>query len=370
MSEDRVTVGLGSRAYDIVIGEDALDRAGALIRPLMKRPRTVIVTDENVRAAQGPRLEASLKSAGIAFETIALPPGEATKSFENLQMLLGRLLDLAIDRQDVVIAFGGGVIGDLTGFASAILKRGCRFAQIPTSLLAQVDSSVGGKTGVNAPQGKNLIGAFHQPVIVISDMRALDTLPPRELGAGFAEIVKYGALGDAAFFGWLEENAKAVFAGDRDARIYAVKRSCEMKAEIVAADERETGERALLNLGHTFGHALEAALGYSAKLLHGEAVAAGMGLAFDFSVREGVCAAADAERVKRLLRSAGLPAGIADVPALKGVSGERLLDLMRQDKKVDAGALTLILARKIGAAYIQKDAPAGEILAFLNENTA
>lgn len=370
MSEHRVTVGLGARAYDIVIGEAVLDSAGALLAPMLKRPRTVIITDENVYAAQGPRLESSLKRAGVSFETIKLAPGEQTKSLASLEALLDRLLDLAIDRQDMVFAFGGGVVGDLVGFASAILKRGCRFAQIPTSLLAQVDSSVGGKTGVNARQGKNLIGAFHQPDIVLADVGILETLPRREFAAGFAEIAKYGALGDAEFFAWLEANAKAVFDGDAAARIHAVKRSCEMKAAIVAADEREAGERALLNLGHTFGHALEAGLGYSSALLHGEAVAAGMGLAFDFSVRQGVCPPAEAGRVKSLLKSVGLPAAIADIPAATGLTAERLLQLMRQDKKVSAGALTLILARGVGAAYIVNDAPADEILAFLEEQTS
>lgn len=370
MIEHRIPVGLGARTYEIVIGETLLDSAGARLRPLLARPRAVIVTDEHVLAAQGPRLHASLEKAGIAHETIALAPGEATKNFATLQSLLDRLADLAVDRQDLILAFGGGVIGDIAGFAAAILRRGCRFAQIPTSLLAQVDSAVGGKTGINLPQGKNLIGAFHQPAIVLSDVSVLDTLPSRELVAGYAEIVKYGALGDKAFFAWLEKNGKALIAGDAPARIHAIRRACEMKAEIVAADERETGKRALLNLGHTFGHALETGLGYSEGLLHGEAVAAGLGLAFDFSARQSLCRSEDAERVKAHLRSVGLPAAIGDIPAANGLSAERLLGLMRQDKKVAAGALTLILARAIGDAYIVTDAPAGAILSFLNEKTA
>jgi 3-dehydroquinate synthase len=370
MSEQRIGVGLGARSYDIVIGENVLDSAGALLRPLLDRPRTVIVSDDNVIAAQGARLHAALKKEGVAFETIAVAPGEASKSFTTLQSLLDRLIDLEIDRRDLIVAFGGGVIGDLAGFAAAILRRGCRFAQIPTSLLAQVDSAVGGKTGINVRQGKNLIGAFHQPEIVLSDIAVLKTLPPRELLAGYAEIVKYSALGDAAFFAWLETNGAALIAGDAAARIHAIKRSCEMKAAIVAADERETGARALLNLGHTFGHALETGLGYSGALLHGEAVAAGLGLAFDFSARLGVCAPGEAGRIKSHLKGAGLPAGIGDIPAAAALSAETLLALMRQDKKVAAGALTLILARAIGEAYILKDAPADAVLSYLAEKTS
>lgn len=370
MSTQRICVDLGAHSYDIVIGEEVLDSAGALVRPLLDRPCTVIISDDNVLAAQGARLHAALQKDGIDFETIAVAPGEASKSFATLQKVLDRLIDLEVDRRDLVIAFGGGVIGDLAGFAAAILRRGCRFAQIPTSLLAQVDSAVGGKTGINVRQGKNLIGAFYQPEIVISDIGVLKTLPRRELVAGYAEIVKYGALGDAAFFAWLEKNGAALIAGDEAARIHAVRRSCEMKAAIVAADERETGARALLNLGHTFGHALETGLGYSGALLHGEAVAAGMGLAFDFSARLGICASADAARIKSHLRSAGLPAGIADIPAAAALSAGTLLSLMRQDKKVAAGALTLILVRAIGEAYIHKDTPADAILAFLAEQAS
>lgn len=370
MSTQRICVDLGARSYDIVIGEEVLDSAAALVRPLLDRPRTVIISDDNVLAAQGARLHAALQKDGIAFETIAVAPGEASKSFATLQKVLDRLIDLEVDRRDLVIAFGGGVIGDLAGFAAAILRRGCRFAQIPTSLLAQVDSAVGGKAGINVRQGKNLIGAFYQPEIVISDIGVLKTLPRRELVAGYAEIVKYGALGDAAFFAWLEKNGAALIAGDAAARIHAVRRSCEMKAAIVAADERETGARALLNLGHTFGHALETGLGYSGALLHGEAVAAGMGLAFDFSARLGICASADAARIKSHLRSAGLPADIADIPAAATLSADTLLALMRQDKKVAAGELTLILARAIGKAYIHKGAPADAILAFLTEKSS
>lgn len=365
MTPEVLTVGLGPRAYDIVIGAGLLEDAGRHLRPLLKRERVVVVADEQAFAAQGARLRAGLSAYGLPAETVALPPGEATKSMARLEWLLSRLVELEVDRADLIVAFGGGVVGDLAGFAAAVLKRGCRFVQVPTTLLAQVDSSVGGKTAVNLPAGKNLVGAFHQPVLVLADVAALETLPVREVRAGYAEIVKYGALGDEAFFAWLENNDAGVLGGDRAARIHAVKTSCAMKAAIVARDERETGERALLNLGHTFGHALEAFLGYGDALLHGEAVAAGMGLAFDYSVQEGHCLAADAERLKRRLRAAELPAGIEDIPALSGVSAEALLALMRQDKKVSAGRLTLILARGVGRAFIAEDAASEPLMRFL-----
>ncbi|MEX0645590.1 MAG: 3-dehydroquinate synthase [Parvularculaceae bacterium] len=367
---ERVSVGLGDRAYDIIIGSGALDEAGALLAPQLSRLRTVVVTDENVFAAQGKRLADSLSAAGIVAQTVILKPGEATKSFDGLATLVGRLIDLGVERSDLIIAFGGGVVGDLAGFAASIVKRGCRYAQIPTSLLAQVDSAIGGKTAINVAQGKNLVGAFHQPSIVISDIDVLNTLPARELRAGYAEIVKYGALGDPAFFGWLEKNGRLVLAGDAKARAYAVKRSCEMKAAIVARDERESGARALLNLGHTFGHALEAALGFSDRLLHGEAVAAGMGLAFEFSAREGLCPPDDAARLKVHLRAAGLPADISDIADAAGVAPERLLDLMRADKKAKAGAMTLILARGLGKAFIAANASEDAVLAFLRGKSA
>lgn len=370
MKPETVRVDLDARAYDILIGDDLIGRAGGLLAPLLYRPYTVVVSDETVFAAHGARLLASLADAGVACETIVLPPGEQTKSFSELEKLTGRLLDFGVERSDLVIAFGGGVIGDITGFSAAILKRGCRFAQIPTTLLAQVDSSVGGKTGVNTAQGKNLVGAFNQPTVVLADIGALDTLPPREMRAGYAEIVKYAALGDAAFFGWLEENGPALLNGDRAARAHAVKRSCQMKAAIVREDERETGARALLNLGHTFGHALEAALGYSQKLLHGEAVAAGMGMAFDFAVRENACRPADAARLKTHLRASGLPASEHDIAGAENVDAPRFLELMRHDKKVRAGALTLILARRLGEAYIAEAVDDQRLLAFLESRRA
>ncbi|MBI1366139.1 MAG: 3-dehydroquinate synthase [Alphaproteobacteria bacterium] len=370
MNEEKLSVALGARSYDIIIGARVLDGAGKLLAPLLARAKAIVVTDENVKAAQGPRLEKALADAGIEQDWITLPPGEATKTFDTLRMLVSRLAALGVDRSDMIIAFGGGVVGDITGFAAAILRRGCRFAQIPTSLLAQVDSAVGGKTAINIPEGKNLVGAFHQPSIVIADVETLSSLPARELRAGYAEIVKYGALGDAPFFAWLEANGRAVLEGDVGARIKAVRRACEIKAAIVAEDEREDGRRALLNLGHTFGHALEAALGYSAKLLHGEAVAAGMGLAFDFSAERAGCPRADAARLKAHLKAAGLPADLADIPYKDVLDPDRLLAFMRQDKKVRAGAMTLILARRLGEAFVARDAREDVILAFLKEEAA
>ena len=367
MSFETVALPLGERAYDIHIGERLLDEAGALIAPLLPRPRAVVVTDENVAAAQGERLKKSLDAAGIETEFVVLKPGEGTKSFPELERLCGRLLDLGVERKDAVVAFGGGVIGDLVGFAAAILRRGCRFIQIPTTLLAQVDSAVGGKTAVNVAQGKNLIGAFHQPALVLADVDALTTLPPRELGAGYSEIVKYGLINDAAFFDWLEANGGKLLAGDAPARIRAVKTSCASKAAIVAADEREQGARALLNLGHTFGHALEAAYGYSDRLLHGEAVAAGMGLAFDYSARLGLCGAEDAARVRAHLSGCGLPASVGDLPRGVSCDAERLMTLMMQDKKVEQNRLTLILAKGVGEAFIAKDVDAGDVQDFLAE---
>lgn len=365
MTTQTISVALGARSYDIIVGDGVIDSAGALLAPQLRRPFAAIVTDETVNAAHGERLRRALAAAGIRHETIALPPGEATKSFAQLEALAEGLLGFGVERGDLVIAFGGGVVGDIAGFAAAILRRGCRFAQIPTTLLAQVDSAVGGKTAINTLAGKNLVGAFHQPAIVLADIGALDTLTPRHLRAGYAEIVKYGAIGDAAFFGWLEKNGAALLAGDKAARREAVLKSCAAKAAIVANDEREDGARALLNLGHTFGHALEAAFGYSDRLLHGEAVAAGMGLAFDFSASERLCGAEDAERLKAHLRAAGLPAGLGDIDGADAISPEMLAALMMQDKKVEQGRLTLILARRIGEAIIIRDAAADKVAKFL-----
>ncbi|MEL6266285.1 MAG: 3-dehydroquinate synthase, partial [Pseudomonadota bacterium] len=310
----RLTVGLGARAYDIVVGDGLIASAGALVGPLLPRPRTVIVTDETVAAHHLAPLTEALAAQGIAAEAVIVAPGEGSKSMTVLGAVLDRLLALEVERDDVILALGGGVIGDLAGFAAAVLRRGVAFVQVPTSLLAQVDSAVGGKTGVNAAAGKNLIGAFHQPRLVLADIATLDTLAPRQLRAGYAEVAKYGLLGDAAFFAWLEANGAGLIAGDRAARIEAVTRSCAAKAAIVARDEREKGDRALLNLGHTFGHALEAATGYSDRLLHGKGVALGCCLAFQASARLGLCAQEVPGRVAAHLATMGLPTRLSDVP--------------------------------------------------------
>ena len=359
-----ITVALGERSYPVVIGDGLLARAGAWLAPLARRGRMAIVADANVRAHRD-RLEVAMAAAGIATETIELPAGEGTKSWATLEVLCERLLDLGVERQDHVIALGGGVIGDLVGFACAILKRGCAFVQVPTTLLAQVDSSVGGKTAINTRTGKNLIGAFHQPALVLIDPATLATLPPRERAAGYAEVVKYGLIDDAGFFGWCEANGAAVLAGDGAALAHAIAHSVRAKSRIVAADERETaGVRALLNLGHTFGHALEAEAGFSSRLLHGEAVAAGMALAFAYSVRLGLCPASDAARVAEHLRGCGLPDGLA--AAGIDASGARLVDHMRHDKKMTGGTLPFLLARGIGATFLARDVDLADVAAFLD----
>lgn len=366
MTFARLTVGLEDRSYEIHIGADLLQRSGQLLAPHLNRMRTFIVADETVKALHGRRLESGLGAEGVEAVWIAVPPGESAKSFASLERVVSALVALGADRRDLVLAFGGGVVGDLAGFASAIMKRGCAYAQIPTTLLSQVDSAVGGKTAVNLASGKNLAGLFHQPVAVIADIGALETLPERELRAGYAEIVKYGALGDVRFFEWLEANGAGVISGDRALRIEAVRRSLAMKAAIVERDETETGERALLNLGHTFGHALESAYGFSSALLHGEAVAAGMGLAFDFSSDQGLCAIADSDRLKAHIRAAGLPAGIGDLSRREGLDADALLAAMRQDKKVVGGRFNLILARRIGEAFIAADVDQAAVKAFLD----
>jgi 3-dehydroquinate synthase len=366
---ERVAVALGARGYDILIGQGILAQAGALIDNVLRGRRVAIVTDDNVARLHLQVLQASLTKADIDCTAIVLPPGEATKSYTALATLCDRLLLANIERSDLVIAFGGGVIGDLSGFAAAILRRGVDFAQIPTTLLAQVDSSVGGKTGINSPLGKNLVGAFHQPRLVLADLDLLDTLPEREFAAGYAEVAKYGLLGDSAFFEWLEENVEAIFAGDAALRLHAVKTSCEAKAKIVAEDETETGVRALLNLGHTFGHALEAATGYSDRLLHGEAIAIGMVQAFRFSEWLGHCAGGTADRVASHLDTAGLPVSTLQIPG--GPPAPRdLVAIMRQDKKAMAGKMTFILARDIGKAFIARDVRESDVLAFLAADLA
>ncbi|MEO0427937.1 MAG: 3-dehydroquinate synthase [Pseudomonadota bacterium] len=367
--QETVSVSLGARSYDICIAPGLIARAGAEIAPFLRRPFTVIVTDETVaRHHLGP-LRESLESAGIDCEAVIVPAGEASKSMTTLGDVLDALLALKVERDDVIIALGGGVIGDLAGFAAAILRRGINFVQVPTTLLAQVDSSVGGKTGVNAAAGKNLIGAFHQPRLVLADVGVLETLPPREFRAGYAEVAKYGLLGDADFFAWLEGNADALAAGDTAVRVRAVRHSCAMKAGIVERDEEERGERALLNLGHTFGHALEAATGYSSRLLHGEGVAIGMVLAFAASARLGLCAQELPGRVAHHLSGMGLPTRLSDIPG-ELPDAEGLMALMAQDKKVSQGRLTFVLAHAIGEAFVTRDADTDTIRTLLAEELA
>ena len=362
----KVRVDLGDRTYDILVGPDLIAEAGSHLNPLLRRARVAIVTDQTVAHLHLTGLQKSLEAANIRHDAIVLPAGESTKSFAELERLTEWLLEAGIERGDLVVALGGGVIGDLTGFAAAILRRGVDFAQIPTTLLSQVDSSVGGKTGINTRQGKNLAGAFHQPRMVLADVTALDTLPMREFLAGYAEVVKYGLIGDRAFFDWLEGNLDRLKAGDRDVRIHAIIKSCEAKAATVAADEREGGVRALLNLGHTFGHALVAATGFSQRLIHGEGVAIGMALAFDLSVRLGLCPGQDAERVRRHLTRAGLPTRLCDIPG-DLPDADTLIALMGQDKKVVDGKLTFILARGIGEAFITRNVETSPLRALLRE---
>lgn len=358
---ETVTVDLADRRYDIIVGEDVFARSGELMAPVLRQKRVIVITDATVGKLHLDTLKASLDRAGIAHEAIVLPAGEKTKDFANLEDLMNRLLDAGIERRTTLVALGGGVIGDLTGFAAAIALRGIDFVQIPTTLLAQVDSSVGGKTGINTRQGKNLVGAFHQPRLVIADTTILDTLPERQLLAGYAEVVKYGLLGDAEFFRWLEGHGPAVRDGDPNARRHAVVESCRAKAAIVAADEREAGQRALLNLGHTFGHALEAETGMSDTLLHGEGVAIGMSLAFDLSVQLGHCDAEAADLVRRHLAAIGLPTTPAH--ALGNVwSAEKLISHMGKDKKVVDGTMTFILARAIGDAFISQDVSQDDLM--------
>jgi 3-dehydroquinate synthase len=364
-----INVALGERSYDVLIEDGILDRAGAhLARFATGRPFTVI-TDETVAQAQWPRLKAALDKADIAAEAIILPAGESTKSWGQLEALLDQLLLREVERSDHIIALGGGVIGDLVGFAASILKRGCNFIQIPTTLLSQVDSSVGGKTAINARAGKNMVGAFHQPSLVLIDPTVLDTLDPREVRAGYAEVVKYGLIDNAAFFDWCERDGGRLLAGDSDARAHAIGASVAAKAAIVGEDERETsGRRALLNLGHTFGHALEAETGFSSVLLHGEGVAAGMALAFRFSAARGLCSAEDAARVTQHLRDAGLPYNLES--ARVSASGATLVAHMLHDKKRTGGTLPFLLARGIGQTYLAKDVDLAEVERFLDEDSA
>lgn len=362
MSET-VTVSLAERSYPIHVGSGMLKRAGALLKPLTRGPLP-IVTDTNVAKIHLANFLLSAEEAGLDARPIILDAGEGTKSFTGLEKLSNELLHTGVGRDGLVVALGGGVIGDLTGLAAGLLKRGIDFAQIPTTLLAQVDSSVGGKTAINTASGKNLVGLFHQPRIVIADTDMLQTLPRRELLAGYAEVAKYGALGDYTFFEWLEANGAKALAGDSAAMIQAVAHSCRMKAQIVARDERETGDRALLNLGHTFGHALEAATGYSDRLLHGEGVAIGMALALQLSVRLGLCERQDADRFVRHLKAIGLPSTIADIPGPRPLP-DTLLEHMAHDKKVKDGKMTFVLVRGIGKAFTTSDVPSEAVRALL-----
>jgi 3-dehydroquinate synthase len=361
-----IRVDLGVRSYDIAIGPGLIDRAGALLAERLGERRAVIITDTNVGPLYADRLDAALRQAGHQTRTITVAAGEASKSYAQLEALLEDLIDGGLERGSVLVALGGGVIGDLTGFAASIALRGVEFVQVPTTLLAQVDSSVGGKTAINSRHGKNLVGTFYQPRLVIADTDTLATLPAAELRAGYAETVKYGMLGDADFFEWLESNAGAILDGDATAQIHAIERACEMKAEIVNQDERETGRRALLNLGHTFAHALEAETGYGEGLLHGEAVSIGMVLAFELSAQMGLCAPEDAMRVRAHLDAAGLPTGFPTHPG-NGWDADVLLAHMGRDKKVQEGRLTFILANGIGDTFVTNEVAVDDVSRLLTE---
>ncbi|MCC8959596.1 3-dehydroquinate synthase [Bradyrhizobium sp. Pear77] len=362
-----VDVALGDRAYDIVIGRDVLASLGERVAALRPGVRTAVVTDRTVAKHWLEPAEASLAAADVPTSRIVVEEGEGSKSYATLKQVSEALIAAKIERNDLVIALGGGVVGDLAGFAAAILRRGVDFVQVPTSLLAQVDSSVGGKTGINSPQGKNLIGAFHQPVLVIADTSVLDTLSPRQFRAGYAEVAKYGILGDAAFFAWLEKNHADIFSGGAG-REHAIATSCRAKAAIVSRDERETGERALLNLGHTFGHALEAATGFSDRLFHGEGVSVGMVLAAEFSAQLGMISSDDAVRIARHLSAVGLPTRLQDIAGFtqEGLAdADALLALMAQDKKVKRGKLTFILLEAVGRAVIANNVEPQPVRDFL-----
>jgi len=365
-----VQVALGTRAYDIVIGRGLIASLGTRIKALRPGAKVAIVTDETVAEKHLAAAEASLDAAGVGHSAIKVAPGEGSKNFATFEKVCEAIIAARIERNDLIVALGGGVIGDLAGYAAASVRRGLDFVQVPTTLLSQVDSSVGGKTGINSRHGKNLVGAFHQPALVVADTALLDTLPTREFRAGYAEVMKFGLLGDAAFFAWLEANWQDVFAGGKSqgsfSREHAIAVCCRGKAGIVSRDERETGERALLNLGHTFGHAFEAGAGYSQRLLHGEGVALGCTLAFEFSARKGLVAAADAARVRGHLAAVGLPTQVDQVQG--GVPDvDTLMNLIAQDKKVKRGKLTFILVHGIGKAFIANDVDPAEVRAFLSE---
>lgn len=364
-----IPVDVAGRPYEVRVGTGLLAELVRECRGLLRKREVPIITDSNVHAAWGETIEAALRTNGHEPQWRILPPGEQTKSWEELSKTVDWLLAREVERGDHILALGGGVIGDLTGFAAAIVKRGCHFIQLPTTLLAQVDSSVGGKTAINTPAGKNLVGAFHQPSLVLADLAALDTLPRRELLAGYAEVVKYGLIGDAGFFAWCDENGQSVIAGDAGKREYAVSQSVAAKARIVAEDERETtGTRALLNLGHTFGHALEAETGYSADLLHGEAVAIGMVLAARYSARKGLIPMASADHIATHFSDVGMRSGLAELNL--ACSGKALVGHMLHDKKMDAGTLPFVLMKGIGAAYLDRDVSLDDVAAFLDQELA
>ncbi len=366
---NRVPVALAERSYDILIGSGLIARAGETIAARFPGRAVAIVTDQTVGALHAPALEAGLAAAGIRHHRVTVPAGEATKRFAMLEEVVDQILGHRLERGDIVLALGGGVVGDLAGFAAAVVRRGMGFVQMPTSLLAQVDSSVGGKTGINSRHGKNLIGAFYQPGLVLADTDALDTLSTREFRAGYAEVAKYGLIDDPGFFSWLEANWRGVFQGGRD-RVHAIATSCRAKAAVVARDETETGDRALLNLGHTFGHALEAVTAYDgARLVHGEGVAIGMCQAFRFSAKLGLCAPDDAGRMAAHLKAVGLPTEVAAVPGGVG-DVDALMTAIGQDKKVARGRLTFILARGIGQSFIAKDVDPAAVREFLGEELA
>ncbi|MCX2695261.1 MULTISPECIES: 3-dehydroquinate synthase [Ochrobactrum] len=368
LNADSVTVpvSLGERSYDILIGKGLIARAGEEVAKRLPGIRVAIVTDESVAKAHLEALTESFARVGIESTPVIVAPGEKSKSFSTLETVTNAVLAARLERGDAVVAFGGGVVGDLSGFVAGIVRRGMNFVQMPTSLLAQVDSSVGGKTGINTQYGKNLVGVFYQPQLVLADTQVLDTLSPREFRAGYAEVAKYGLIDRPDFFAWLEKNWQDVFAGGA-ARAQAIAESCRSKAAVVARDERENGDRALLNLGHTFGHALETATGYdSSRLVHGEGVAIGMALAHRFSVKMNLCGVEDAERVEAHLKAVGLPTTLNDVPG--GLpDAEKLMDFIAQDKKVARGALTFILTRGVGQSFIAKDVPPAAVLEFLKE---
>ncbi len=364
-----IPVRAASHPYDVAIGDGLIDDCATWIMPWLKRPQVTVVMDQTVADMQGPRLLQNLANGGISSRLIIVPPGEASKSFAGLSDLSDQLLALQLERSDVLIAFGGGVVGDLAGFAAAIYKRGIDFIQMPTTLLAQVDSSVGGKTAIDTPRGKNLIGAFHQPRLVLADLTVLNTLPDREMVCGYAEVIKYGLLGDRAFFDWLEANGAKVLSRDPDALAYAVRRCVEMKAAIVEVDERDSAGRALLNLGHTFGHAVEAETDFGEGLKHGEAVGLGCALAFRFSQRLGYCSGQDAERSARAIAAAGLPTRLSEIDG-GPFAADALIRHMAQDKKASGGALTFVLTRAIGEAFVAHGVDPGRLRAFLLEEGA